>query len=424
MIINATGAHNYFLSLRTAPTCANNGYNNYTCTICRNSYTETVSATGQHIYKETINKATTSKNGNIIYKCNCGKIESTTIYYPKTIKLSATSFVYDGKVKKPSVTVIGSDGKTISSSNYTVSYSTGRKNVGKYSVKISFKNGMYSGTKSVTFAIKPKVKTSATLYAGAKTSVSAKSNAKITYKTSNSKVAKVDAKGNITAVAKGTANITATSNGQSSVCKVTVKPISITLNKTSANLYKGGSVTLKATTTPSGKKVTWSTSNSKVATVSSSGKVTAKGKGSATITASFKYNGKTYKKTCKVKVMVKPSKVEMAAKASILIKNVYLKNPSSYTIYNIFYVGDIVYIWYGASNSFGAMLDGWARVEFSKTSSNYYYSINASSGGYILVNPDYYRPSTYSGTVSISDVKSYISKNPHITYTSPYYYYY
>lgn len=74
---------------------------------------------------------------------------------PKTITLSKTSYVHDGKTKKPTVKVVGSNGKTINSSNYTVSYASGRKNVGKYAVKITFK-GNYSGTKTLYFTINPK----------------------------------------------------------------------------------------------------------------------------------------------------------------------------------------------------------------------------------------------------------------------------
>ncbi|MGN0522139.1 MAG: leucine-rich repeat domain-containing protein, partial [Eubacterium sp.] len=73
-------------------------------------------------------KATTKKNGTVTELCNiCGKkIKSTTIYYPKTITLSKTSYVYDGKVKKPTVTVKDSKGNKISSKYYTVTYSSGR----------------------------------------------------------------------------------------------------------------------------------------------------------------------------------------------------------------------------------------------------------------------------------------------------------
>ena len=53
------------------------------------------------------------------------------------------------------ILVVGSNGKAISSSNYTVSYESGRKYVGKYAVKITFK-GNYSGSKTLYFTIKPK----------------------------------------------------------------------------------------------------------------------------------------------------------------------------------------------------------------------------------------------------------------------------
>ena len=115
-------------------------------------------------------KATTSKNGYIATKCSiCNKTLSTqaTIYYPKTISLSTTSYTYDGKAKKPSITVKDSKGKKIASSNYTVSYSSGRKSVGKYTVTIKFK-GNYSGTVKKTFTIKPKSTTLSKVSAGKK----------------------------------------------------------------------------------------------------------------------------------------------------------------------------------------------------------------------------------------------------------------
>ena len=84
---------------------------------------------------------------------------------------------------------------------------------------------------------------------------------------------------------------------------VTVQPITVkkvALNKTSANLKVGGTVTLEATVTPSNatnKSVTWKSSNTSVATVKS-GKVTAVAAGTATITATA--GGKMA--TCKVTV--------------------------------------------------------------------------------------------------------------------------
>lgn len=147
--------HNYALTV-TQPTCTEQGYTTYTCS-CGDSYIDNYVAATGHTYKATTTKATTSKNGSIVTKCSvCGTVKSkTTIYYPKTITLSSTTYTYDGKVKKPSVTVKDSKGNKIASSNYTVSYSSGRKNVGKYTVTIKFK-GNYSGTVKKTFTIKPK----------------------------------------------------------------------------------------------------------------------------------------------------------------------------------------------------------------------------------------------------------------------------
>ena len=74
-------------------------------------------------------------------------------------KLYTTSYTYNGKVKKPAVKVVyGSTvlaKKTLkSTSDITVTYASGRKNVGKYKVTIKGK-GEYAGTKTLTFTIKP-----------------------------------------------------------------------------------------------------------------------------------------------------------------------------------------------------------------------------------------------------------------------------
>ncbi len=73
------------------------------------------------------------------------------------VTLSTKSFVYNGKARKPKVTVKNGTTK-IASSNYTVKYASGRKNVGKYSVKVTMKNN-YSGTKTVYFSVIPKATT-------------------------------------------------------------------------------------------------------------------------------------------------------------------------------------------------------------------------------------------------------------------------
>ena len=93
-----------------------------------------------------------------------------------------------------------------------------------------------------------------------------------------------------------------TSTSASTTVKKTTAPTKVALNKTSATLVKGKSLTLKATLTPAkaATKLSWSSSDTKVATVNQSGKVTAVKKGTATITVKTS-NGK--KATCKVTVI-------------------------------------------------------------------------------------------------------------------------
>lgn len=117
-----------------------------------------------------LQKATLAADGSkAYYRCSCGRkyldVNCTKeitgdinvwkrIPYPKTIKLSAKSYKYDGKAKKPTVKVVGSDGKTTDTAVYSVKYARGRKDVGVYTVRIVFK-GNYSGVKVLTFSINP-----------------------------------------------------------------------------------------------------------------------------------------------------------------------------------------------------------------------------------------------------------------------------
>ena len=93
---------------------------------------------------------------------------TTKIRYPKTIKLSTKSYTYNGKAKKPSVTVKDSSGKKLTEDkDYTVTYPSGRKKVGSYKVKVKFK-GNYSGTEYLTFKINPKATKLSGISAGKK----------------------------------------------------------------------------------------------------------------------------------------------------------------------------------------------------------------------------------------------------------------
>lgn len=122
----------------------------------------------------------------------------------------------------------------------------------------------------------------------------------LSWTSSNNSVATVDANGNVTAVALGTANITASQNGMSATCVITVAGIS--LNKTSTKILIGGTEQLTATVYPSAS-YTWTSSNPAVATVSSTGLVTAVAKGTTTITVTTEDGG--YTASCTVRVGVR-----------------------------------------------------------------------------------------------------------------------
>ena len=130
---------------------------------------------------------------------------------------------------------------------------------------------------------------------------------KITFKSSNSKIASVNSKtGVVTAKKAGTVTITATApGGAKETCKVVVKgiPSKITLNKKSITLKKKKTFQIKVTI-PKGtvcSKFTYKSNKSKIAAVSKTGKITAKKKGTAKVTVTAG-NNKKAKATITVKV--------------------------------------------------------------------------------------------------------------------------
>ena len=163
----------------------------------------------------------------------------------------------------------------------------------------------------------------------------------VKWTSSNEAVVTVDAAGKLTAKAAGKAIITAiTSDGNVMYCIVTVENIKvskITITTTTSNkIATGKKVTLKATVIPSNaynKGVTWKSSNTKVATVSSSGVVTTKkkmGGKTVTITATAK-DGSGKKASYKIYVkkgIVK--KVYISGVKSVKAgKKLYLKGKTS-----------------------------------------------------------------------------------------------
>lgn len=188
------------------------------------------------------------------------------------------------------------------------------------------------------------------------------SNKTVTWSSSNTRVATVSSYGYVKAVGNGTATVYAkTVNGKTASCKVTVttidnrtvQPTSISLDKSSLSLkvtytdtgtsYEGA--TLWETVYPSNasnKTVTWSSSNTGVATVTNYGYVKAVGSGTATITART-VNGKTA--TCRVTVTTVDNRTVQPTSVYLDYSSVTLTitKSTSGTNYGYRYLNETVY---------------------------------------------------------------------------------
>ncbi|MBR2315259.1 MAG: Ig-like domain-containing protein [Clostridia bacterium] len=246
---------------------------------------------------------------------------SVTLYVGETYKLKATVSPSNASNKKVTWSSSNKKVATVSSSGKLTA-----KKAGKVTITVKAKDG--SGKKAtvkVTVKKPTKVskiklsKTSVKLTEGNTTTIKATvspskaTNKKVSWSSSKTSVATVSSSGKITAKKAGTATITCKAkdgSGKKATVKVTVnkkktvKVTSVDLDRNSMSLTPGKTYTLSYDISPSNatnKDVTWKSSDTSVATVSSSGKVTAVAVGSAVITATAK-DGSGEKDTCRVTV--------------------------------------------------------------------------------------------------------------------------
>ena len=190
----------------------------------------------------------------------------------------------------------------------------------------------------------------------------------LTWTSSNTDVATVS-EGNVTAVGAGTATITAKSRdgGKTATCKVTVsdgtvKLESISLKTTSLSMKKGDKTTVYAVYNPSNvtdKVLTWTSSNTDVATVSE-GNVTAVGAGTATITAKSRDGGKTA--SCTVTVTdgtIKVQSISLKSTTEILTKG---STKTIYAVYNPSNVTDKVLTWSSSNTGVATVSEGVVKA--------------------------------------------------------------
>ena len=157
------------------PTCTEKGRADRAwCSVCGKELADkTVIPALGHTEKTTVEPATTKKNGSAVTACTvCGETLATReIARIKSAALSEKKIAFNGKKKTPTVTVKDSAGKTLKAADcYTVKYAAGRKQVGKYTVTITF-CGDYAGTLTRTFSIVPG-KVTGLAYTSAQNSIS------------------------------------------------------------------------------------------------------------------------------------------------------------------------------------------------------------------------------------------------------------
>ncbi len=257
-------------------------------------------------------------------KLNKGKTKALSYYLsPSDAEKSVTwksSNTYVATVNSSGVVTARNGGKTI----ITVTTSNGKTAKCRVTVTVKAKKVKLSKSKLIMSKGESK-KISCTLSPRDTTE-------KATFSSSNRNVATVNSKGKITAVNLGKATITAkTPSGKKAQCRVTVKKqaTGIKLKNRAVKLNKGLSQTLKYTLSPKGSisKIKWSSNNKKVATVNSNGKIKARGRGTATISAKLP-SGKSAK--CKVTVYIKATGINFS-KSALTINRGESKN-LSYTI--------------------------------------------------------------------------------------------
>ena len=256
-----------------------------------------------------------------------GKIATLIVNVVKPVESVAFSSqslsVTAGSKKKASYTITPSDatnkGVTFTSANTSIATVdtsgnvTGVK-VGTTTVTVTTNDGKKTSTITIK-VVAPNVHVTGVSLGKSSTTVnlnktetlkpvispSNATNKAVTYKSSDTTIATVSSSGVVTGKKVGKATITVTTTDASKTATISVNVVQpktrvtkVGLNKTTTTLKTGSTEKIKATITPSdatNKTVIWSSSNTKVATVSATGEITASTPGTATITATSADNG-------------------------------------------------------------------------------------------------------------------------------------
>ncbi|HEV2750216.1 MAG TPA: Ig-like domain-containing protein, partial [Gemmatimonadales bacterium] len=240
--------------------------------------------------------------------------KNVSVHENDTVDFTAAAFMSTGDTANITVTwstttgTITDMGTSPNGKRHYGQYKAG-KTTGQYKVVATGDSGLVSDTAAVSVTLAPVAQvsmapSSATIVVGATVQLQTTltdsggnvlTGRTITWASNNGSVATVNGTGLVTAAGPGSATITATSEGQSASASIAVSSVpvaSVTVSPATVSLQSGQTAQLTATTRDangnmlSGRVVTWSSSNTAVATVNGNGLVTAGAtSGSATITA-------------------------------------------------------------------------------------------------------------------------------------------
>ena len=143
---------------KTKGTCGNKGKTTYIATVTfrGKTYKNKITKAIDHKWKTELNPATMKAAGSKIFTCTvCSKRVNNPIAKIAKVSLSKAKYTADGKTHTPKVIVKDANGKTLKKNKaYTVAYQAGRKEVGVYTVTVTFK-GLYYGTKVLKMKVLP-----------------------------------------------------------------------------------------------------------------------------------------------------------------------------------------------------------------------------------------------------------------------------
>lgn len=226
-----------------------------------------------------------------------GTVETYYSMSSLSISLNPSAFTYNGSTRVPGISVEDYNMNTLTQgTDYTVKRPSASTNAGTYTITVTGK-GDYRGTRTAQYTIARaaqslslKAAASSVVYGGQITLTVSGAQGAVSYKSSNTGVATVDANGIVKAVGAGRATITATAASTANY-KAGSATVTITVTKAAQPITaKAAKTTLVYGTTTqltvSGAKgtVSYTSSDSTVAAVSSAGVITAKKPGKATIT--------------------------------------------------------------------------------------------------------------------------------------------